>query len=218
MKGSDVDTYELIFETSELSEDIEDTIYEAFDALISQRGRNSFLTLSAEGESAFEAAVGVIAQLQVFGLEVRRLTEDLVTRADIAERAGVTSQAVGLWVRNERHQDDPFPAPYNHVAGGVWLWSEVNEWLARGHGIADQLLHPSRDDYDQVNAMLAESRRRAPVAVGSWGVVARLLDSVVSVRREVFISHTWTDSRAGELTGVVQPQLDDSWTQFGLAG
>jgi hypothetical protein len=222
LKGSDLDTYELIFETSELAEDVEDAIYEAFDALVSQRGRDSFVTLSAEGESAFEAAAAAIAGLQALGAEVRRMTEDLVTRANIAERAGVTTQAVGLWVRNERHQEDPFPAPYNHVAGGVWLWSEVNDWLARGHGAADGLRHPSRDDYAQVNAALAQSRHAVPVSVGTWGVMAHLLGSAASVypRGVVIDQHHWAGGIRADMVvaGVVQPSLDASWRKFELAG
>ena len=53
---------------------------------------------------------------------------DLVSVAEIAERAGVQPDTVHKW--RERHAD--FPAPFTHVAGGtpVWIWKDVAEWLA----------------------------------------------------------------------------------------
>lgn len=96
---------------------------------------------------------------------VIRLYEDLVTRQDIADRTSTTRQAVGNWVRQERrdHRADggsPFPDPYNIVGRGVWLWSEVNEWLLQ-RGKGDGLRYPSASDYAKVNA--AVRFERAPV-------------------------------------------------------
>lgn len=64
---------------------------------------------------------------------VNRLVEDLATKVDIAKRCEATLRAVGLWVRGERHGRTPFPARFNRVARGVWLWSEFGVTLMIGY-------------------------------------------------------------------------------------
>jgi len=52
--------------------------------------------------------------------------EDLVGRAEIAKREGVTKAGVDTWRR--RYPD--FPEPVVVISSTpVWRWSEVNRWL-----------------------------------------------------------------------------------------
>lgn len=87
-------------------------------------------------------------------VHVDELAPDLVTMPEIAERAGLTRQAVSHYVRGKRGPGD-FPAclsPWSKIR--VWDWHSVNSWLHRvGHG------HPatplSRTDLAIVNGWLA---------------------------------------------------------------
>lgn len=70
-------------------------------------------------------------QLQLLGLVVLRLREDLASRNDIGERLGVTRQAVGNW--SAETSGSGIPLPYNDVCGGIWLWGDIVGWAeARG--------------------------------------------------------------------------------------
>lgn len=53
---------------------------------------------------------------------------DLVGVAEIAERAKVKRQTVRLWLI--RHDDFPPPVA-KLVAANVWLWPDVEAWLAK---------------------------------------------------------------------------------------
>ncbi len=229
-------TYELIFETDPIDEHLQDTIDEHFDALISGHGASYFVTLSAEGRDSREAALTSAGTLTRLGVHVRRLSEDLVTRSDIAERVGKTPQAVGNWVRGERQAADPFPAPYNYVAGGVWLWGEVNEWLARTHGPADDIAYPTRDDYSAVNYVLTARASEwtglewgfATKAYLSWAWPQATTGLQIDVRymphdAETVVKGSLVDLTAGRprADDKWQPsrhRVDGRWQSYGLAG
>ncbi|MFC6011796.1 hypothetical protein [Nocardia lasii] len=100
------------------------------DCVVERHGGLTLITVTVAGPAAFAAGVEAVRVLKAAGIAVIRTYADLVTRQDIADRAQVTRQAVGNWVRGERSGSQPFPAPTNLAAGGLWLWRDVNEWLA----------------------------------------------------------------------------------------
>jgi hypothetical protein len=157
-------SYELILQVAPFSEDLEDTLCCKWDAVVAHHGDDVLVSITAEGTTAQVAAKMAIARLRSLGIYVRRLSEDLVSRAMIAERAEVTPQAVGNWIRGERQSAD-FPQPFTHAAGGLWLWSEVNTWL-QAHDLGDAMNHPDRVDYIEVNYWLIHSAiwNRAPLS------------------------------------------------------
>ena len=151
--------YDLCFSVCEVLPDVEARVAEVLDVTFARHGTTCLLSVTAEGPSAVTAAKDVVELLAVdHGIAVRYCHEDLVTRADIADRAGTTVQAVGQWVRNVRHKRTPFPEPYNFVAGGVWLWGEVNSWLRRVGKQHDDVEHPTREDYAEIALWLTEMR------------------------------------------------------------
>ncbi|WP_157601562.1 hypothetical protein [Saccharomonospora halophila] len=153
---------ELIFEVDELSEHAIETIYERHDALVEDHKSITLLTVTAPGSTPLAAAKAVIKDLESSaGVTVARCYEDLVSRHDIADRCGVTTQAVGNWIRGDRKGLHRFPAPFNHVSGGVWLWGEVNDWLRRSGFSADEIQHPCREDYALINREIRELRAHA---------------------------------------------------------
>ena len=160
--------YDLTFQVLGLTEALEDELYDHYEAQAFVHGDTQLVALAQCGDSCVIAAQGAVANLRALGLKVLRLYEDLVTRSDIAQRVGVSPQNVGQWVRGERAAGS-FPAPFNAVAGGVWLWSDVIAWLEENGKFADGGYHPSRLDHTEVNAWLVGNAR--PVsAFASWEI------------------------------------------------
>lgn len=171
--------YELRFEIEQADEASYEAVEEHFDIVVSMHGKSVYLTVMVDGAtsaiSAAQKAINIIAEA---GIKVRRLSEDLVSRAGIAERTGMTRQAVGMWIRGERRKDQlAFPEPYHPVAGGIWLWSDVNTWLHRTTNPgAENISYPDRCDYAVINAEMLN--RRADEA--TYSVVAHFPNRVTS--------------------------------------
>ena len=126
--------YELRLEISPITEAVEDAITESFDCLIASHAGVTSVTLSAVGDTCEAATLSAIQKLRDLGAVPIRLIDDLVGRREIARRAGVTPQAVGLWIRGERHAAAHFPPPFVDAGGGLWLWGEVVPDLANRGG------------------------------------------------------------------------------------
>ncbi len=150
--------YEWIFVVDELADDVVDAVYETCDALVSHHGGLTLLTITTEGGTAIEAAKATITLLQQEShlIRVQRAYEDLVTKVDIASRCDTTPQAVGQWARGKRLREFPFPEPFSLVAGGIWIWGEVNDWLRRTGKSSDDIEYPHREDYVSINHWLRE--------------------------------------------------------------
>lgn len=149
-------TYELQLEIAAPTENQLEAAEHNVELVYSSHGPAHYLTIWQEAASPFSAAKNAIAQLRKAGIKVRRAVEDLVSRQDIAERLGVSRQAVGNWIRGERRGsgNDEFPAPHNAVGGGVWLWKDVNDW-ARGIAETDgDVEHLEAKDYALINNWL----------------------------------------------------------------
>src|SRR5687768_241287 len=107
-RGPQMDTqYEVILLVDEITPEQEDAVYEAYDALAATHTGGTRLTVSVEGPTVLDGAKPLLSFLAAIDVKPRQFCEDFVTRADIAERAGVSRQAVGLWVRGERHAAFP---------------------------------------------------------------------------------------------------------------
>lgn len=113
-----------------------------------------FVAITCPGETGLGAAKSMCTELQLAGFRVLRSQEDLVDRHEIAQRTGNSRQSVGQWIRGERGSG--FPARFNDVGGGVWLWGDVHRWLRRtGRDLrGDDLDYPTREDHDLLNAYL----------------------------------------------------------------
>lgn len=169
--------FELIFSIDRLEEEHAFEISNTIDVMYSEHGRTNLLTVTSEGDTALAAARDVVTQLETqFGVVIHRVYEDLVTKADIAERASTTVQAVGQWARGVRQKEVRFPEPFNLVGGGVWLWADVNDWLREaGKAYDDDVLHPNRDDLELINAWLqarASSLRSRRINLAYLGLAA----------------------------------------------
>lgn len=94
--------YEFTFIVQMLTVSQEQAIEESLGGRVEDRRGLQLLTLTSEGMRAATTAITVVDQLVAAGVRPQRTHPDLVSRQDIADRAGVTRQAVGQWVRGVR--------------------------------------------------------------------------------------------------------------------
>lgn len=154
--------YELIFDVDELTDEAIDEIYDRYDAIVAGHGDRVLLTVTVPGTNAVSAAQSAVRDLETIdGVTVGSCYEDLVSKTDIGRRIGVSPQAVGQWIRGDRHRAHVFPKPYNLVSGGVWLWGEVDAWARRVGLTNSDLEYPCQDDYVEINRWIKEHRASA---------------------------------------------------------
>ena len=129
--------FTLIVEGRDLSEQaVFDALWDAGcdDALIGVSNSVQYLDFDREAPTLEEAVASAVRDIeQVSGLNVvRLLDQDLVSMAEIAERAGRTRESVRLLVNGERGPGG-FPSPVTTPVRPhrLWQWSEVEQWLAR---------------------------------------------------------------------------------------
>ncbi|HVW40065.1 MAG TPA: hypothetical protein VHC18_01820 [Amycolatopsis sp.] len=132
-------------------------LYDNFDAVVSSICGVNVVTLTViDGERRLAAARSAVARLEhVTGARVIDLDLDLVDAGEIAERAGLSRQAVNLLATGQRGSG--FPAPFALPGGHrVWTWASVNIWLAQHRPErADPLEHLTRQEQRQLAAWLA---------------------------------------------------------------
>lgn len=153
--------FELIFVIPEITDPGDPRIAQVedhLDVVVESHSGLTLATVTAEGPDVVTASVNAVKILSSCGLPPTRSYPDLVTRQDIADRVEVSRQAVGNWVRGERFQSDPFPAPVHLVGGGVWLWGDVVNWLRRNNYQIDDLPSPSMDEHLRIDAALLDAR------------------------------------------------------------
>lgn len=159
-----MNSYEWTFEVADLSEDMENTLDELeIDAFYTVESDVPSVTLVTQDTSAVAAGRCAVKTLREAGVVVVRTLEDLVSRGEIARRAGVTPQAVGNWLRGDRQIGTKPPRPYVRAGIDIWLWSEVCSWLDSLGVVVDlEVSFPSRLDHWRLNADLI--RTSFPVA------------------------------------------------------
>lgn len=118
-----------------------------------------------DGDNGALAILDLAEQLGRAGIVVERAVPELVNAAAIAERAGVSRQAVTKWTHNTG--DDCFPRPWLVSAGRpMWEWQAVNEWLRSTGRACDDCAYPTQFEIGQANSDIAYSRTDpAPVGV-----------------------------------------------------
>ncbi|MFJ4730679.1 hypothetical protein ACIP44_30690 [Streptomyces diastaticus] len=150
----------------------------------------TFYTKSADPVAAAAAAARSIKRVlpQAF---VERVDEQFVSLADIATRAGLSHEAVRLWVAGKRRTDgEPFPAPRAHVGQGrtpikIWVWPEVLAWLKVHYhlDLEPNTAYLTAPQVAHLNARLQERRQSSWQPLVTAGV-PRVLASVDAVLEE----------------------------------
>jgi hypothetical protein len=176
MTTHDVANYEFILVVEGIADAFDpkvERIEEHFDCIVEHHSELTLVTLTATGRSAFVAGVDAVRTLESFGVHVVRTYPDLVTRQDIADRAEVTRQAVGNWVRGERSGSIPFPRPVHLAAGGLWLWADIHHWLTDRGLPAEAIEYPSLTTHTHLdNWLMSRGQRADESAFAEVGYIA----------------------------------------------
>ncbi|NHA68224.1 hypothetical protein [Phycicoccus flavus] len=198
--------FEFMFVIDPIGDDVERSLTEELEAFVGGHGRTTILTLSATGPDPVATAQSSIADLRQRGVRVRRVYEDLVSRAQIAERAQVTRQAVGLWVRAERQTERSFPEPYVLAGGGLWRWDEVNSWLRDANLPHDDVKYLNASETALINVWLTARTSNVDVVYGG-----------TRGRASVVLAHsTATTHRGLETSDWLSAAADSKRTDFAL--
>ena len=110
----------------------EDAFFEAgcSDATIAFQKGVIIVEFSRDAVSFSKAVASAYEDVLRTGAHVERVEPDhLVSITDIADRCGMTKQAISLYTRGERGSE--FPAPVARVTSAqpLWDWHAVAEWL-----------------------------------------------------------------------------------------
>lgn len=121
--------------------DLEDQFFEAGceDALLCQYNGTVYLEFDREAKSAIEAITSALDSIRTLGFKDLIIEEQgFSTLAEMAERAGISRQALSLYAQNKRGNGN-FPKPMYGLASrsAMYLWSEVATWLFK-QGKLDQ--------------------------------------------------------------------------------
>lgn len=93
---------------------------------------------------------------------VHRVDRGLVGVSDVAERAGVTPEAVRMWTTGKRGPGH-FPKPAGAIGGGrkgpakIWFWADVNVWLDNHYRLGDGYRYLSDRQAAQLEERLTQS-------------------------------------------------------------
>ncbi len=152
--------FEIIFVVDDLSNEQIDALIVEHDCVVSTHSGLTLVTATCSGVDAVCAGHSTGLQMRRSGVIVHRTYPDLVDRRELARRAQVTTQAVGLWVRGERQRAAPFPRPTTLVGGDVWLWADVNGWLkAAGLEHVGDLEFPTLAEHARLDVALQQSSK-----------------------------------------------------------
>ena len=117
---------------SELSE-LEDKFFEAGcnDALLCSYNDTIYLEFDREAKNAEQAINSALSDIRSLGFKDLIVEEQgYSTLAEMAERAGMTRQALSLYAKNKRG-DGSFPRPMYGLGSKstMYYWPEVATWL-----------------------------------------------------------------------------------------
>jgi hypothetical protein len=120
----------------EVTEEEAESLYEAgcSDASVETGPLGTFLDFSRDAPSLAVALVSAVRDIdKVPDLRAVGVScENMVTLLAIAERAGVSREAIRLWATGQRGSGG-FPPPMLITPGGeqLWDWEQVADWLRR---------------------------------------------------------------------------------------
>lgn len=139
---------------------LEDALFAAGcdDALINYKNGTVYLDFDREDEGLEQAIISAIKAVESTDLGAKIVSvapEHLVSLSDIAERVGITRQAVSFFVLGERGTKD-FPKPILKIANKspLWRWSAVANWFFRQQKIKDQEIIDFANVIEDINAAL----------------------------------------------------------------
>lgn len=142
---------------------LEDKLYDANcdDALVNFRNSAVYLDFDRASTSFEDAVIEAIKDAESAKLQVTVINvapDNLVSEAEIAKRLALKRQAVSLWVKGVRRNQNPFPKPVMKLTekSPLWKWSEVAQWLQKNNQLEDPQIVDDALFIENINAALEE--------------------------------------------------------------
>ena len=141
----------VVRDANQALEQLEDQFYEAGcdDALLCSYNDTIYLEFDREAESAELAIQSAIDNILSLGFKDLVIEEQgFSTLSEMADRAGITRQALSLYAQNKRGGGD-FPRPMYGLSSKItmYYWPEVATWLFKNNKI-------NKAVYDVANAQI----------------------------------------------------------------
>lgn len=113
--------------------DLEDQFFEVGcdNALLCEYNGTIYLEFDREADSALQAVRSALDSIRSLGFKDLIVEEQgFSTLSEMAERTGISRQALSLYAQNKRGNGN-FPKPMYGLASksAMYLWSEVATWL-----------------------------------------------------------------------------------------
>ncbi len=127
----------------EVTDELENRIYKKCDdCTISSRAGVVYVAFCRESKDLNSAILSAIRQICEVGSKVRRVDLcNLVTQSEIAKRAGLTRQAISLYVSGKRNGGFPSPVCNLHDDHEpLWSWCDVAHWLSENDLVSSKVL------------------------------------------------------------------------------
>ncbi len=141
MKNSNITFSLILSNVSEITDALEDALFEAGcdNALIFSKNKIVYLDFVSDTNN-FKATVNdAINSVEKIGYKAARVEPaDLVTASEIARRINKSREYVRLLINGERGKGN-FPIPLAGVTTktNIWSWLEVVNWLYRENKLED---------------------------------------------------------------------------------
>ncbi|HVR75273.1 MAG TPA: hypothetical protein VMT52_13130 [Planctomycetota bacterium] len=127
------------------------------DATPGVRCGRPYVDFDRKAPSLRAAMDSAIRQIAEAGLRVSHIEPpELVTQTEIAERAGITRQAVSKYVSMQESGSFPAPASRVTTSSPLWRWTEVSKWLVAAKGASKEVADEA-ETVEQMNKRLART-------------------------------------------------------------
>jgi hypothetical protein len=175
-------SFEVLFRNLDLSDDDVLTALAQAGAVAADSHDEQTVRVAASvsAPNAVRAATAFITDIQnaLPKAEPVMVARDLVNITDIAERAGVTREAVRNWAVGKRRAGQ-FPTALGALGGQkVWEWAPVNAWLRLNLGIWDGLSYPNHGELGEIDAFIEEYTKTHETSVRAVSNRWRLVEPV----------------------------------------
>jgi hypothetical protein len=134
------------------------------------------VTANVEAPNAVRAAVTLINDVRTATpAKPVMAARDLVNITDIADRVGVTREAVRHWAGGKRRVGE-FPRPLDAPGGQkIWEWASVHSWVRLNLGLWDGLTYPNHGELGAIDAFIQHCVEAPDAAVKAvarnWSLV-----------------------------------------------
>lgn len=125
------------------------------DGLVSSSRLRLVIDVTRDAPTMASALSSALEQAAAAGLRVRRVEPDpLVSVSDIADRAGLTRQAVSLYASRRRGERFPAPVARVRAESPLYDWAAVADWL-HDRGLVDRATVEAASALRAINRSLA---------------------------------------------------------------